>query len=222
MERRHNNLDIMRLAAAVLVIFSHAFPIVGASEPRSFLNPTGHSWGNFGVLVFFSIGGYLIAGSWVKDPSVGRYWAKRALRLLPGLLLATLLSAWALGPFFTKLTAAEYFSSPATWLYPIQETLLFTPAWFELPGVFSANPMSDTNASLWTLSIEVSCYLGVMGLFLMRLTRPALVPAVILMLHCSEAQNSKSSLGSTSHPTRNCHEQRTSPPRSSAGRFSSS
>lgn len=175
MERRHNNLDIMRLVAAIFVIFSHAFPIVGTAEPRSFLNPTGHSWGNLGVLVFFSISGYLIAGSWAKDPVIRRYWAKRALRLWPGLLVATVMSVWVLGPFFTNLTLAEYFSSPATWLYPIQELLLFTPAWFEPAGVFAENPITDINASLWTLPIEVACYFGLTALFLLRLARPVLV-----------------------------------------------
>ncbi len=195
MDRRQNNLDIMRLVAAIMVIFSHAFPIVGATEPRSFLNPTGHSWGNLGVLVFFSISGYLIAGSWVKDPSVGRYWAKRALRLVPGLIVATTLSAWMLGPFFTRLSPAEYFTSPGTWLYPFQETLLFVPPLFDLPGVFADNPMSDINASLWTLPVEVLCYLGVMLLFVLRMSKPVIVIACAVVLALLGAEGLHDALG---------------------------
>lgn len=186
---RFNNLDIMRLAAAILVIFSHAFPIVGLSEPQSFLNPTRHSWGSLGVLVFFSISGYLIAGSWLKEPSIKRYWMKRSLRILPGLVVATVISAWVIGPAVTTSTMGEYFTSAGTWLYPLQESLLFLPPWFEPPAVFSGQPMSDINASLWTLPVEVLCYLGLMMMFILRLNKTIIIicsTAVLALLGSTE------------------------------------
>lgn len=179
---RRNNLDVLRLVAAVLVIISHSYSATGNDEPVAWLDPARQSWGHFGVLVFFSISGYLIAGSWVSDPSVPRFAAKRALRIAPGLFLATALSAWVIGPFVTTLSPGEYFSSLPVLLYPPTETLIYFSPSFVLPGIFAHNPMSDLNPSLWTLPIEVSCYVGLMVLMLLRLGRVwVILPVAVLV-----------------------------------------
>ena len=75
--KRSNNFDLLRIGAALVVVFSHSFPVVGRPEPTPFINPLGLAWGNLGVLVFFSISGYLVAQSWDSDPDLWRYGAKR-------------------------------------------------------------------------------------------------------------------------------------------------
>ena len=76
---RHNNFDILRLSAAIMVVSSHSFAAVRENQPPSFLDPFGNAWSYLGVLIFFSISGYLIAQSWIRDPSPGRYLARRRL-----------------------------------------------------------------------------------------------------------------------------------------------
>lgn len=170
-ERRRNNLDLVRLLAALLVIVSHSYPVVGLEEPPAWLDPSGKAWGHFGILVFFSISGYLIAQSWERSPRAGRYWLKRALRILPGLAVATSATAWVLGPVVTSVSLRMYFTDPSTWLYPLVKTSMLIPGNVDPPGLFLDQPSQEINASLWTLPIEVACYAGLVILAKTRLLR---------------------------------------------------
>lgn len=82
---RANNFDGLRIIAALLVLWSHMFALSGRWEPLLY---QGHSFGNLGVLIFFSISGYLVSASWARDPDLGRFLAKRFLRIAPGLAVA--------------------------------------------------------------------------------------------------------------------------------------
>lgn len=77
-----NNFDALRLAGAFLVLVSHQFALSGRWEPR-FVGD--YSFGNLGVLIFFSISGYLVTASWQKDPNILRFGARRVLRMAPAL-----------------------------------------------------------------------------------------------------------------------------------------
>ena len=79
---RRNNFDALRLIGAFLVLISHQFALSGRPEPK-FLGDS--SFGHLGVLIFFSISGYLVTSSWLKDPHIARFIARRALRLVPAL-----------------------------------------------------------------------------------------------------------------------------------------
>ena len=80
-----NNFDALRLIGAFLVLISHQFALSGRWEPR-FVGD--HSFGNLGVLIFFSISGFLVTSSWLKDPHILRFVARRALRLAPALCVS--------------------------------------------------------------------------------------------------------------------------------------
>ena len=59
--RRGNNLDALRLLAAMSVVMSHAWPLalgIGTTEPLQVL--TGRSLGGWAVVLFFFPSGYLI------------------------------------------------------------------------------------------------------------------------------------------------------------------
>lgn len=94
---RTNNFDGLRLIAALAVVCSHMAALGGEREWRPV---HGLTWGLFGVLVFFSISGYLVMASWRSDPNIGRFLERRFLRISPALLVVmpvTFLLAKALG-----------------------------------------------------------------------------------------------------------------------------
>src|SRR5215469_16991062 len=103
---RHNNFDALRLVAAISVMFSHAFLIADGSqghEPLIVLTGNQSILGLCGVFVFFAISGFLVTQSFEQTGDPWRFLAKRALRIFPGLFVATLLSAFVLAPFVTTL-----------------------------------------------------------------------------------------------------------------------
>jgi peptidoglycan/LPS O-acetylase OafA/YrhL len=169
---RHNNFDALRLLAAASVIFSHSFLIAEGTQSREWLILlTGNQCilGLTGVFVFFAISGFLVTQSFEQTPNPLHYLAKRALRIFPGLLVATVVSAFVLGPFVTTLPLGIYLSRPEPYQYVLGNTLLDQTV-HELPGVsFVDNPVGlEINGSLWTLRLEFLMYLMVLALGLLR------------------------------------------------------
>lgn len=159
-KHRDNNFDFVRVVAAFCVIVSHQFALAGLGEP-SVLNV--HSLGGFGVLVFFSISGYLVSRSWEADPNALRFFLKRFLRIWPGLAVVIVLVAFVLGPFVSNLSLRDYYSHPLIWEY--LKNLRFSLR-DELPLSFVGNALPGAvNGSIWTIPIEVKCYalLGLLG-----------------------------------------------------------
>lgn len=155
-EHAGNSLDLLRLIAAWMVLFSHQFALLGQGEP-SFLGL--NTFGGAGVAIFFFLSGNLVWTSWLRDPHWGRYFARRALRIFPALWVVVALSVFVLGPMVTRLSVAEYFSSHETWRYLLNGLLMIKKG---LAGVFEANPLSQAvNGSLWTLPSEFLSYIFV-------------------------------------------------------------
>lgn len=94
---RANNFDALRLIAALMVLLAHT---ATTSNRPLWVAVAGVDYGRLGVLIFFSISGYLVTASWRSDPDIGRFLAKRFLRVAPGLMVAvpvTFLVVLALG-----------------------------------------------------------------------------------------------------------------------------
>ena len=147
---RDNNLNAIRMAAAIAVLVSHAYPIAlgpGQEEPLYAL--TGQSLGHFAVAVFFGISGLLIARSFDRRRSMVHFTAARIFRLFPALGVVLILTVLA-GAFVTRLSLVDYVSQPGTWTYvPANLSLAFLQ--YPLPGVFEQNPYGPAiNGSLWT------------------------------------------------------------------------
>ncbi|WP_298670087.1 acyltransferase [uncultured Methanofollis sp.] len=163
--RHANNFDFLRLAAALVIIVSHACALqVGyAAIPG---NSPALLVGQAALASLFVISGYLIPQSWMAQPDVKRYFWKRSLRVFPALVPALIFMLLIIGPLATTLPLADYFMT------------LFSPFTLASPGsvwngsalgLFQSNPVTFVNASLWTIPVEFVMYilvalLGVVGL----------------------------------------------------------
>jgi len=165
---RHNNFDALRLLAALVVLVGHSWPLSGHGSAPTI---AGVPVFTVAVWVFFSLSGFLVTTSWERDPSVGRFLARRAGRIFPALVVIVVVTVVAIGPAVSTMTHAGYWASPTTWIYLSNITLV---ASYELPGVFEGLPRPVVNGSLWTLGPEFCCYLVVMAVGLCaRRLRPA-------------------------------------------------
>jgi exopolysaccharide production protein ExoZ len=79
-------LQAMRFAAALLVVLHHAI---------SLFRPLPFNFGLYGVLLFFTISGYVMAGLLHSDPL--KYVSHRTLRIYPAYLGSMVLAALVLG-----------------------------------------------------------------------------------------------------------------------------
>ena len=163
-----NNFDAVRIIAALAVLVSHHYALTAQAEP-SFLGL--HTWGGMAVIVFFVISGYLVTSSWYNDPSFLRFSQRRILRIWPALAVVVVLTAYGLGALVTSLPLMEYWTHRATLDYFLT---LKMNVHFMLPGVFTNNPYAHgVNGSLWTIPLEVRCYVvmaiaGLLGLMKFR------------------------------------------------------
>src|SRR3989442_15183417 len=126
MPARQNNFDALRLVAAISVIFSHSFLIAEGTQNNEWLillTRNQSILGLVGVFVFFAISGFLVTQSFEQTGNAWRFLAKRALRIFPGLFVATLLSAFVLAPVVTTLSTGAYLTNPAPWEYVLGNTL---------------------------------------------------------------------------------------------------
>lgn len=170
-EREENNLALLRFAAAGAVLFAHSWPIAmgpGHVDPVSaaLMSWFGESAALSGLAVhaFFVISGYLVTRSALSRGGVNGYAWARLLRIYPALIVNVLLCALVLGVVVTTLAPPNYFSSPQLWKF-LGNNVLSWNVIYALPGVFEHNPMNAVNGSLWTLPLEIRCYIAI-GLFL--------------------------------------------------------
>jgi peptidoglycan/LPS O-acetylase OafA/YrhL len=157
---RANNLNLLRFLAASLVIVSHSFAIAWGKSPDPILVNFGllETGGTLGVLVFFSISGYLITQSYAARHHLESFLIARVLRIYPGLIAATFYSA-LLASFATAVPFAKFVTDPMTGTFLLHNSLGF-PTEYYLPGAFASNPYPGAvNGALWTLPIEMEMYI---------------------------------------------------------------
>ena len=164
-----NNFHLIRLLAALSVIYGHSYVLTGAPGGDFFLLNVGYKFiGGVAVDVFFLISGFLIASS-LERSSWKRYITARVLRIVPALVVCVTLSVFVLGPMLT--TAPDYWINPATWRYFIQNAFLLSTE-YRLPGVFESLPDKGVNGSLWSLPLEFRLYIAFFVLGLLQLMKP--------------------------------------------------
>lgn len=145
------------------MIVGHSFYLSGSGRTQPSVG--GYPLATVGVLIFFSISGYLISASWRRAPQFRQYFAARALRIFPALLVVVLVTTFVIGTSASTQPIGEYLVRRETWTYLGNGVLRFQQG---LPGVWTDLPDRAANGSLWTLPIEFFCYLLVPAVLVMR------------------------------------------------------
>jgi len=178
LESRKDNFLLLRIIAALMVIYGHSFPLFpGSGEQEIFLaNHWGVYSGDIAVDIFFVVSGFMVSGSYIRRAGLLQFMKARILRIVPALLVCLLISAYVIGPLVTTLNLHDYLGSSDTLSYVWRNIQFSSDMQFTLPRVFEANHYkSSINGSLWTLPAEFRMYvlvaiIGAAGLFRYRLT----------------------------------------------------
>ena len=159
----------MRLVAATLVLFGHSFVLTTGRQSLETVDPLsrwlmpnlafGETVHELAVNLFFVISGFLVAFSFQRGRSLRTFLVSRALRIFPAAMFCSVLSVGFLA-LFSPLSTEAYFSSDQTLKFLVQNAVLYSIE-YQLPGVFLENPYPGVvNGSLWTLPLELRCYVG--------------------------------------------------------------
>ncbi|MET4347081.1 peptidoglycan/LPS O-acetylase OafA/YrhL [Bradyrhizobium sp. RT9b] len=146
--------DPLRHFAAVLVPFSHNFPLSGLPEPTV---PGWDTLGFVAVAMFFSMSGFFMPQSYASAGNFMAFMAKRCRRIFPGLIVCCFLMIYVIGAIFTETPAVDYlFDREQVRTFLMFVTLGGRP----VPTVFSDFIFKDAiNGSLWTLPVEFGWYI---------------------------------------------------------------
>ena len=151
---RINNFDIIRLVAALQVVYRHS---QHHFELGDWYEKIGTYFLNYfpGVPIFFTISGFLIFWSFDRNSdNLKKYFRNRFLRLFPALWFCLLLTVFLLlldAPSISSITSSKSF-----WLWlagQISVLQFWTPENLRFWGV------GTPNGSLWTIIIEIQFYL---------------------------------------------------------------
>lgn len=164
---RDNNLNLIRFIAAILVIFSHSFPLTANGMDYIGRITDGQiDCGGIAVSIFFFYGGFLICRSVNRIKTAKEYFKVRLKRIIPPLAFVTFVLAFIVGPVFTDYSVKDYLLNVNTYKYLLNSILVLV---HDLPGVFVSNAYGATvNGPLWTLPIEFLCYIMCYVLYAMR------------------------------------------------------
>jgi peptidoglycan/LPS O-acetylase OafA/YrhL len=155
-----NNFDLIRLLAALQVLFNHA---VGWLALPNLPHPYASIVSAFpGVPIFFVVSGFLIARSFLDcQGNVLAFGWRRALRIYPGLwvnltIILLLLAATGALPLWNLGEARFWRWLIGTYLggSELCGLLLFGRAQFDWTGFFDQFPSSV----LWTITVELGFY----------------------------------------------------------------
>jgi peptidoglycan/LPS O-acetylase OafA/YrhL len=159
LSRRIDGLDLLRGIAVGLVMLRHVLPDVFPGA------------GVVGVVMFFALSGYLITGVLEKGSRLGDFYTRRALRLVPPLLVLV-----------AGVSLVTLVVNPLDDRDELGWTVLWALTW---TGNLPFGHASDATFHLWTLATEEQFYLlWPAALLLFGRHRAILLAALATTLAC--------------------------------------
>jgi peptidoglycan/LPS O-acetylase OafA/YrhL len=156
-----NSFNLVRLIAALLVVYSHSFKVLtGDDTAAPLFGWTPGDLGLHAVNVFFFLSGLMLMASINRRFEPAGFLKARALRIFPGLVVASIVVALVIAPLATALPIHAYYGQAGTYLYPLKVLVHFAHA--QPPGdVFGSAPLAgQINEPLWTIRYELLAYLA--------------------------------------------------------------
>lgn len=171
--KKRDNFLLLRIIAALMVIYGHSFALAQDVGTRDLFLRNGWPFysGDIAVMMFFVISGFMVSGSYLARANLAVFMTARLLRIVPAFLFVLVVSALVIGPLFTEMGRADYFSSPEVRGYVTTNLAFSSEMAWTLPGVFADHRMPSVNGSLWTLPAEMRMYLLVAALGVFGLLR---------------------------------------------------
>jgi peptidoglycan/LPS O-acetylase OafA/YrhL len=154
-----NNFNTLRMAMALLVIWSHSFALYLGTEERepiALLTSGALDAGKLAVEVFFIMSGFLILKSFDSSTSVWIYLRKRVLRIYPAYLVAIGICAFVMLPMISNARYTVETIVELMWRNALLQ------GWFPDSTAFAKNHQQEVNGALWSILYEFYCYLGVL------------------------------------------------------------
>lgn len=187
LDTRRNNITLLRLVAAWLVLFTHSWTLLGAKGAQQYnavdafllgVMPFNMKLSGVAVALFFVLSGFLITKSFVVSKTFSRYVISRIIRIYPALWVCVLVCAFGFGAYFSDIPFSEYAGHKKTVKY-VETNMLMFKVDYRLPAMehlFPDNPNKNgINGSLWTLPAEIRAYIlvavfGLLAAFRSKLT----------------------------------------------------
>jgi peptidoglycan/LPS O-acetylase OafA/YrhL len=167
-DTRPNALNAVRFVLAAGVLVWH---VLLSTSTNSFASPGWQALSETSVDGFFAISGFLIVRSWNRRPDPVAFIRARLARLLPGLWLCLVVTAFVIAPLtFGGIDLSDQLRYVAgnAGVLATQDHIGVTPY-----------PVAASwNLSLWSLWWELLCYVAVLGLGIRGLLRLPVVAGI--------------------------------------------
>ncbi len=146
--RRFENIDMVRGIAAVMVVIQHSGERVGSKYLSGYFQSHWINFGQAGVIAFFLVSGFVIPLSLEKKNSISLFVMNRAFRIYPLYLFVFLISCFVF------------------WRLP-------TPTEIVAQMLFITDYVGVRNFvyNSWTLSVELGWYILFVALFMVKSNR---------------------------------------------------
>ncbi len=154
---RKNNFDLLRLFASLQVVLYHSIFHFNVLELNSFVNLINYFPG---VLMFFTISGFLIFSSLSRSSDIQKYFINRFLRIYPGLFIAFIITVLLL--LFFKVIEFSQILSPVFIKWAFAQ---LTVVQFWTPDILRYWGVKTPNGSLWTIPVEIQFYISLPLIF---------------------------------------------------------
>jgi peptidoglycan/LPS O-acetylase OafA/YrhL len=189
-------LNLLRLLLALLVLVSHTNPLGGfGPDPAWFTVRPSTTFGGFAVGAFFALSGLLVTMSGFRRTPY-EFLRSRFLRIVPAYAAVVVLCAFVLAPTIFLAdhgTLRGFVDTSATgpFAYVARNMLFPIGLQYAIHDVFATTTpyglltgTSAINGSLWTLPMELRCYLVALAIVIVGrgLGRPTLVAETALGL----------------------------------------
>src|SRR6266542_3469686 len=89
---KNNNFTLLRLIAASLILITHSYYVRQIGEKELLRHYTGiYSFSSFGMVMLFTMSGFLVCKSLVSNDSILQYVVNRFLRIWPAFAVCIIL-----------------------------------------------------------------------------------------------------------------------------------